>query len=286
MKNMSTKSMVQQLGWAKAMAGTGIWQVQMPGKNLIIRDNQRLFREVDPNGSLVIFNSNENQLVGQACVIHGEHNEEILSRHFQWVPPHLEHVQCMLWRMLNAIKIPALKRFYHAVLLNGELMEKFYRAKASHHYHHDYEGGLLEHSFEVASTAASMCRQYNLGHVSVCVAFLAGLLHDLGKINMYYNDTSGKGVCGQHEAFTFMVLAKPLENLRQEAPNIFEALSSAITAKTGQHEPQYLPENIVRMCDRLSMEVSNCKKVFAGMPDYFWYAKSKADGRIYKRLGV
>lgn len=283
---MNNTTTVQQLGWAKAMPETELWQVKMPGKSLVIRDSQKHFCDVEPKGSLVIVDARGNQLVGRPHVIQGEHDESLFSRHFRWVPAGLEHVQCMLWRMLNAIKIPALKYFYHAVLLNDELMEKFYRAKASHHYHHDYEGGLLEHSYEVASTAASMSRQYNLGHTSVCVAFLAGLLHDLGKINMYYNDPSGKGVCGQHEAYTFMVLAKPLEDLRQLAPNLFEALSSAITAKVGQHQPQYLPETIVRMCDRMSAEVSKCRKVFSGMPDYFWYAKCEQDGRVYKRLGV
>mgnify|MGYP001228260600 CR=1 FL=1 len=283
MNNVSTVPAAQQLAWAKVMPNTELWELKMPGKKLVIKDSGGLFRTVRPEGELVIISMRGDQIIEQPHVVYGEQDEALLSRHFGWVLPGQEYILCMLWRMLGAIKIPELRSFYYAVLSDDGLMEQFYRAKASHHHHHNYPGGLLEHSYQVASSAASMARQYSLGHASVCICFLGGLLHDLGKVRLFYND-SDLGVCGQHEAFTLMILAKPLEDLRRMKPNLFEALASVFTVKVGRHQPQYLPETIVRLCDKLSAEVSRCRQAFEGMPDYFWYAKSELDDRVYKRL--
>ena len=271
------------LAWAKKMAEPKLWEFRMPGARQVIMDSHGILNAIKPTGELIVFEQHNNQIVQPPTVIYGDHDEALLERHFSWVPAGLEQKQCMLWRMLNLIKVPALRSFYHSVLIDDDIMLPFYRAKASHHHHHDYEGGLFEHSFEVATTAASMARQYNLGHATVCISYLAGLVHDLGKIRMYYNDQDA-GVCGQHESYTFMVLSRPLESLRRLAPNLFEALSSAISVKTSRHQSQYLPETIVRMCDQLSAEVAQCRKAFAGMPDYFWYAKAAQENRVYKRL--
>src|SRR5690554_4011984 len=283
MNNVSIMSAEQKLAWAKVMPNTALWELKMPGKKLVIKDSAGLFRAVRPEGELVIISMRDGQITEEPWVVYGEQDEALLNRHFSWVLPGQEHILCMLWHMLGVIKIPELRSFYFAVLSDDELMERFYRAKASHHHHHNYEGGLLEHSYQVASSAVSMGRQYKLGHTSECICFLGGLLHDLGKVRLFYND-SHQGVCGQHEAFTLMILAKPLEDLRRLKPNLFEALASVFTAKVGRHQPQYLPETFVRLCDRLSTEVSRCRQAFEGMPDYFWYAKSELDDRVYKRL--
>lgn len=283
MNNVSIMSAEQKLAWAKVMPNTALWELKMPSKKLVIKDSAGLFRAVRPEGELVIISMRDGRITEEPWVVYGEQDEALLNRHFSWVLPGQEHILCMLWHMLGVIKIPELRSFYFAVLSDDELMERFYRAKASHHHHHNYEGGLLEHSYQVASSAASMGRQYKLGHTSECICFLGGLLHDLGKVRLFYND-SHQGVCGQHEAFTLMILAKPLEELRRLRPNLFEALAAVFTVKVGRHQPQYLPETIVRLCDSLSAEVSRCRKAFAGMPDYFWYAKSELDDRVYKRL--
>jgi 3'-5' exoribonuclease len=69
------------------------------------------------------------------------------------------------------------------------------------------------------------------------------------------------------------------------APRLFEALSSCLSIKIGGRVDAYLPASMVRMCDRLSVEVSNWRRAFADAPAYYWYAKSPGDAQLYKRLG-
>jgi 3'-5' exoribonuclease len=145
-------------------------------------------------------------------------------------------------------------------------------------------GGLLEHSVEVAMTARMLCRQYRLDGRTADVAFLGGLLHDVGKLYLYYNVEAGEGICSQHEALNFMKLEPHLQSLMSQDPRAFEALSACLSASIGKPLIQYMPETIVKMADRLSAEVFNWRRVFAGLPDFYWFRKSTSDTRIYKRL--
>ncbi len=189
-----------------------------------------------------------------------------------------------IWGMLGYLRDPALRTFYHSVLTDDALMEIFYKAQASHHHHHDYVGGLVDHSHEVATTAASLCLQHKIGALSASVAFVGGLFHDIGKTYLYYNQHGESGCCGQHEAFNFMVMARPLDKLRMSSPKIFEALSSCLAIKVGRHPDAYLPANMVHLCDRLSVDVCNWRRAFADAPSFYWYAKSPVDAHLYKRL--
>ena len=276
------------LAWAKVIyesCDSTCWSIRSVKSESLIYVKDELMKGVNTKGQLLIAHMNNQKLVKKPSLIRGHHSESRVINHFLWVPQGLEDTQRMIWGMLNFFKEPALRAFYAAILTNDELMQKFYKAKASHHHHHDHEGGLLEHSFEVAMSAATLSEQYQLNHNTTCICFLAGLLHDIGKVKMYYNVSGPQGVCGQHEAFSFMELAQPLDALHKADPALFEALSGALTAKVGQHLPLYLPETIVRMCDRLSAEIAQCRKACDGMPDYFWYVKSESENRVYKRLG-
>ncbi|MBO1520698.1 HDIG domain-containing metalloprotein [Oceanisphaera pacifica] len=188
-----------------------------------------------------------------------------------------------IWSMLAYIEGAALRDFLLEVLMNDSIMVPFCQGQGSHRHHHDELGGLLAHSHEVAMTAAMLCNKHQLGGTSVWVAFVGGLLHDIGKIRLYYNQPSG--MCVQHESYNFMLLADPLDRLSVRAPKIFEALSACLSVKVGQHGEPYQVASIVRMCDRISAEVSNWRRAFTNVPDYYWYAKSPLDNQLYKRLG-
>lgn len=274
-----------RLVWAKALPEDRMWSVQGADLDFTLHDTYGMFCEVDPEGALVIIQLQRGQLCGLPVAVKGEHEEDQMLRHFMWVRPGMEHIQCMLWRVLNFIRVPELWFFYYSILTSDQIMEPLYRAKGSHDHHHNYPGGLLEHSYDVASSAATHAKQYCLGHTTIWISFVAGLLHDIGKIGMFYNQERG-GVCVQHEALSFMLLSEPLAELQQVSPNLFEALSSTLTAKAGRHQPQYLPETIVRMCDRLSVEINMCRKAFSTMPAYYWYAKSDIENRVHKRLDL
>ncbi|MHB0819549.1 HD domain-containing protein [Stutzerimonas stutzeri] len=206
-----------------------------------------------------------------------------LEQQLAWVDCTLRDHLADIWSMLAYIDDEALAAFMLSVLADPDIMMPFCLCKASHRHHHDHAGGLLAHSYEVARTAAMLCSQYQLGIRAASVAFVGGLFHDIGKIRLFYNDAAG--ICGQHEAYTFMVLAGPLEQLRKQSPKLFEALSACFAVRVGKCADPYQVADVVRMCDRLSADVFNWKSAFDRLPHYYWYGKSDLDGRLCKRLG-
>lgn len=62
---------------------------------------------------------------------------------------------------------------------------RFFTDPASCKYHHSYEGGLAQHSFEVYVELKELAKEFNLPDSTI---FLIGIGHDLDKINRYsYN---------------------------------------------------------------------------------------------------
>lgn len=51
----------------------------------------------------------------------------------------------------------------------------------------------MEHCVEVAMTAQMLCQQYQIDGCTADAAFLGGLLHDVGKLYLYYNSEGGGG---------------------------------------------------------------------------------------------
>jgi len=60
----------------------------------------------------------------------------------------------------------------------------FFTAPASSCFHNSFEGGLLEHSWNVYKLLKEKNKRYNLGLTDDSI-FVAGMFHDLSKINLY-----------------------------------------------------------------------------------------------------
>lgn len=82
-----------------------------------------------------------------------------------------------------------------------------------------------------------------------------------------------------------MKLEPYLQQLIARDPRALEALTVCLSPSIGKPLIQYIPETIVKMAGRLSAEIFNWRRVFVGLPDFYWFRKSACDERIYKRLG-
>ena len=291
MSLMSKSKSGFEMVWVRRISKNGsteCWHFHSGLRDLTLVLAASVMNGVCPDGQLMTLELDIQKglyAVSNPLIIYGVDDKALLERHFAWVPVGKEYILRDIWGFLVHIEDPALRAFYQSVLFDDSIMQFFLQGRASHHHHHEHVGGLLEHSYEVASTAASLCWQHKVGSLSACVAFIGGLLHDIGKIHLYYNQLNGGGVCGQHESFNFLVLARPLDKLRVSSPKVFEALCSCLTIKLGHQVDSYLPANMVHLCDRLSVDVCNWRRAFAGAPPYYWYAKSSQGEQLYKRLG-
>jgi hypothetical protein len=88
----------------------------------------------------------------------------------------------------NNVRYQSIVNFYHYILDNTN----FTSAPASDKYHLNCEGGLLEHSVNVAEKAVSLYHTLCTDQTPLGSVILCSLFHDLGKIGMpdnpYYID--------------------------------------------------------------------------------------------------
>ncbi len=86
-------------------------------------------------------------------------------------------------RFIKAVKNTALKTLLELIFHDSEIRKQFGAAPGGKLWHHNYIGGLLEHTLNVTRIAVQSGEIYPGVNRDLLVA--AGLLHDLGKIKTY-----------------------------------------------------------------------------------------------------
>jgi 3'-5' exoribonuclease len=82
--------------------------------------------------------------------------------------------------ILNTIDNHHLRRFTELIMGEGQLIRRFKRSPAAKGIHHNYLGGLMEHTLTVLKLADSVCRVYP--SVDRSLLLVGCLLHDFGKV--------------------------------------------------------------------------------------------------------
>ena len=119
-----------------------------------------------------------------------------------------------LIRLVDSIGMVELRTFVTDVILQPDVALKFITCPASIKYHHNYAGGLLDHSLDVATnfaaTKPAKSIQYDLAVVAV-------LLHDIGKTRTLTSDLTltDVGMMADHDSLTLEVCSGPLARLSQ-----------------------------------------------------------------------
>lgn len=130
-------------------------------------------------------------------------------------------------------------------------------------HHHTYRGGLMVHTYEVASYALEMAKAFG---EAVCreVLLTAAVWHDYMKIREYEVDEAGKigktpyrklvrHVAGSHAEFLLAVAGKGLD------PHIQMRIEHALLAHHGRQEwgspvePQTLESHLLHSADMISV---------------------------------
>ncbi len=118
-------------------------------------------------------------------------------------------------QLLMSMQSSVLLAFITKVFWQSDVLQAFLAAPASLNYHHNYQGGLLEHSVETAEIAASLPLRTVFDRD---VLITAALLHDIGKaktLNPNMRRTSlGKLV--DHDEMTLELCAPALRWLDVE----------------------------------------------------------------------
>lgn len=167
-----------------------------------------------------------------------------------------------------------LRRFLARVLMDPGIGSTFLACRASGRHHHPGKGGLIAHSLENLDLIATTVRRTLPGDpVSVAIAQLGYLLHDVGKIR-----TVGASKRPElhhvvrHETHNLLLLAPHLDWLRMQAADIYAGLSYVMeyvaTPAAARSRARYFPAEVVVQFDQWSAAAHSCRdlKALCGAP--------------------
>ena len=144
-------------------------------------------------------------------------------------------------KLVDAITQPSLSTFILNVLSQPAIGIAYIQNSASINHHHNYRGGLLEHSVQVAQYFHDDSQisddDRNLGIV-------AGLLHDIGKTLCYTADINytAKGYLVSHDSLTLEICALALTTLSKENAGFANQLRHAWTCSTPNSRYGFKPK--------------------------------------------
>jgi len=134
----------------------------------------------------------------------------------------------------------------------------FIQVPASLKYHHNYQGGLLEHSLECASIIQDLSI---FSQTDRELGISSALLHDLGKIKTigvnFSRPEIGKSI--DHDAITLEICASALAKFDQDYPKLGIDLRHILTCRSTRrwgYEPKIPIAHAVQLADRLSSDRS------------------------------
>jgi 3'-5' exoribonuclease len=128
----------------------------------------------------------------------------------------------------NGIKHKGLKTFLNSVLLSQTTALRYLQCPASLNFHHNYSGGLLQHSVEVAWELLSL---ESFSQFEKDIALVAALLHDIGKTKTMTPDMTrtGLGTLVDHSCLALEICAAPLRELEKVSSSAAHQLRHAWT---------------------------------------------------------
>jgi 3'-5' exoribonuclease len=145
-------------------------------------------------------------------------------------------------KIVSRIKNPQLKALVDEFLADTELMEKFCNAPGGVKLHHDYLGGLLEHTHNMLRVAVVILPLYPNVQPDLVLAGI--FLHDIGKteelsFDMAFSYTDSGQLIG-HVVKSLVITNQKADALRAKGTNIeqtiLDALGHIILSHHGEYE--------------------------------------------------
>ena len=144
-------------------------------------------------------------------------------------------------KLVSQVKNPQLKALVGAFLDDAELMEKFQRAPAAMKMHHNYIGGLLEHTHNMLRVAVAILPLYPDVQADLVLAGI--FLHDIGKTeelsyDMAFSYTDSGQLIG-HISKSLVMINQKADALRSKGTQIDQTVLDAIGHIILSHHGQY-----------------------------------------------
>ena len=200
-------------------------------------------------------------------------------------------------KIVGRIKNPQLKVLAEQFLSDEKLMDKFCNAPGGMKLHHDYIGGLLEHTHNMLQVAVAILPFYPKVQADLVLAGI--FLHDIGKTeelsyDMAFSYTDSGQLIG-HIVKSLLMINQKADVLRSKGTQIEQAILDALGHIILSHHGQYdfgspkLPATaeafMVYYIDDLDAKISQVTAAIDNeMGDSNWTAwKSALQTRLYRK---
>lgn len=194
----------------------------------------------------------------EMSVFSGNHvcNEAQLVPAF-WIPVAARDAHEWLVHFIDTMRSNSLRSFLTGLLLDPAIGIPFVKSRASVNNHHNYKGGLLVHSVQMAQMIEALAHILGRSEEECLIAQIGALLHDLGKIHTV-------GSCSprplspshfRHESQTLLLVAKHLNELHQHEPRMAMLLNHVLdrlASAKSSIESKFIGEDLIRHADYLS----------------------------------
>lgn len=175
-----------------------------------------------------------------------------------------------LRKLMEEIRNPHLKALIKGFLGDKEFMHLFEKAPAAKNFHHNYLGGLLEHTLSVCKIIRQIADHYP--HLNKDLLLAGAFLHDIGKIrelswdlHIEYTD---EGRLVGHLVQGAVMVEEKLAGLNAFPRDLALRLKHLILSHHGEYEfgspkrPKFLEAFVLHLADDLDAKVNGLGRLF------------------------
>jgi len=140
--------------------------------------------------------------------------------------------------LLKDVRDVHLKRLIQRFINDRDFLERFKMAPAAKHFHHNYLGGLLEHTLSVCQLANSVSQHY--AELDRDLLLTSAFLHDIGKLRELSHDLrieyTDEGRLVGHLVLGCMMMEEKISQIKRFPPDLAIRLKHLVLSHHGQFE--------------------------------------------------
>lgn len=195
-----------------------------------------------------------------------------------------------LFTLIDSIQNEYLKQLLSLIFDEKEFLTTFAQAPAAKSWHHNYLGGLLEHTVAVTNLCEFTSHYYP---VDKDLLITGAIVHDLGKVKEYtpapsINFTDMGRLIG-HIVIADQMICQKAAMINNFPPELLMKLRHMILSHHGEYEkgsakePQMLEAVILHHCDNLDAQATGVSQVIDASKnqDVKWSEFDKLNSKYY-----
>ncbi len=194
-------------------------------------------------------------------------------------------------KRIGSLENPELEKLMKTFLKDDDFIEEFKKAPAAMFYHHNYIGGLLEHTLHMMELGKKLCEQHD--ELDRDLIAVGCFLHDIGKMKEFEVTTNIKqcreGLLTGHITLGQEILLEKLKELENFPDNLKYKLLHIIVSHHGKNEygavkepmfPEALAIHYLDELDSQTVQLVDLKENAKTDDFHKWTGKNRF-GQIY-----